>query len=726
MIPQNRLSTTPVVGDYVDSFFTGNPLRAVEFGGVDLNDPSQGIRLKPWYLTYAVNGDVVVSAEGSVSTVLFNRPDITELSLAFDRNMQPAVAFVQAGQAKFYWFDTIASDFVFWETELGAAVNPRVTHDDKRDGQSAISDVILAYVRDGVLRYRQQRDRYEVEITPPIGPGGSPLSTQRLYHVGMNNKLRLQFAVDGGQESPFLADVVRDLSLRAGLPPQSLSLGDLYEDRVVGYGVASTDGVDAALKPLAQAYAFDPAEFDRKLHFRKRGRAPSLRIKWSDLITRPVPMKRIFTQEDQLPRRVHVNHLDPAGGFAKNKQTSQRRSNLVKTRREQKYDFDFALTADSAATISLRELKRPYYEQMRYEFGLPLKFSHLTVTDTIEYEDEDGVVDLLRITDIEREDNELSIEAIQDGGSAVYNTSISGLSLQPPRPTTPGLVGETRLEILNIPCLRDENDELGLYIAMAGSSSAWYGAQLMFSTDGGTSYDEALRTQVTSILGDTETELLADGSYLYPSEQFVDVRTNFELASSTPEGVIGGANLAVIGDEVLQFTTATHLGDNLWRLGGLVRGRYNTASPTWPVGTRFVLLDQGVLFLQVQRWMLGLDLTAKPVSFGATIDETVPVSYLFDEALNQTEWPVHHVDAVRDGSDNVTVTFIGRPRLGVEIDPYDSKYFRGYRVKFSDGPSFDTYEQSYTRNSTPDPVTVTVCALNEITGEGPYSEGVVV
>lgn len=199
MIPGNRLSSHPVPADLLHFAGFGDPLVDVEWGGVALNDASQGIQLKPWTLRYdAETGDMLLGAEDVPEVALFNRPDITQVSLAFDRNMSPVVAFTEDGQAKLYFHDDLVDEWVFWEDELGAAVDPRVTHDDKRSSQNAISDVILAYVRDGFLRTRQQRDRYMVEYTPPEGEGGDPAPAARLHWVGMGANWRLHFAVDDG------------------------------------------------------------------------------------------------------------------------------------------------------------------------------------------------------------------------------------------------------------------------------------------------------------------------------------------------------------------------------------------------------------------------------------------------------------------------------------------------------------------------------------------------
>src|SRR5690606_24077508 len=113
----------------------------------------------------------------------------------------------------------------------------------------------------------------------------------------------------------------------------------------------------------------------------------------------------------------------------------------------------------------------------------------------------------------------------------------------------------------------------------------------------------------------------------------------------------------------------------------------------------------------------------KAVSFGHTSDDTVATAYLFDEPASQTEWTPLDVAADRNGvSNDVTVTFTGRPRLGqFGGAPFHSKHFRGYRVKFSDDHTVDTMAQTVVYAAAPAGVTVQVTALIEITGEGPWS-----
>ena len=86
------------------------------------------------------------------------------------------------------------------------------------------------------------------------------------------------------------------------------------------------------------------------------------------------------------------------------------------------------------------------------------------------------------------------------------------------------------------------------------------------------------------------------------------------------------------------------------------------------------------------------------------------------------------MDADRDVmTDDVTVTWVPRPRLGQFIQSYNSKYFRGWRVKFSDSHTIDVpagSPPSAVYAAAPVGVTVEVCGMNEITGEGPFSDPV--
>lgn len=744
MIPDNELSSSAVISGF--SFPVkepGDELVDWELAGVYLNDPSQGLAVKLWRVDAVRNNDsglidVVLTAPGEVepgvpSVVLFSGADITEVALTFDQNMNPFVAYQQGADAKLYWYDPTVPGMT--HTTLPAGIRTmRCTLDDKRGVATSGSDIVLSYVRAGNLCVRYQRERFTVEYVLRAGVGADA----QLVSMAMNNGARLQWRMrnyaltsDPGallRVDPTLADVVSGICRTSGVPAENIDVSELWHDTVPGLRIQTEKGLDKAIDVLREIYLFDKSQHDRKLFWPKRGRPVVARIPYKHLIYKaPSSLEMKFKDEQELPRSVHINHIDPDGGFAKNKQSASRRSNMVYTKEEEKIEADVILTADQAATAALRILKQRWGEQISYEFSTTIRYTNLTNGDVVEVEDAKGIWHRIRIEDRDEDKGIIDWTGEQDAGARAYETQHVGNSLPPPTSTTPGIISETRLDVVNVSPQRDQDDELGLYIAAAGEGGAWTGYTLYYSTDGGVTYIEAYTSQVPSIIGETFTDLLEESDPARRSSQTVEVVVNFPLSSISYTQLMGKQNRIIIGDEELQFQTATLLGmvgtQYHYRLSNLLRGRFSTAIEHWPSGARFILLDESVVFVQLQRSYLGQDITYKAVSIGHTTDDATPLDYLFDVAHSQTEWPVADVRAVRAGGD-VMVTWIGRARLGMDTAPYHSKYFRGYRVKFSNGHTIDTQDLTATYASAPGGVTVQVCALNEITGEGPYSPAI--
>lgn len=135
-----------------------------ELGGIALNDASQGLQVQTWRARVDGNTIKVGAEPYTTETVIVTGTTITEISLAFDQNMRPTIAYIDAGQAKLYWYDSFLGSTT---TTILASdiVSLFVTMDDKRPVATLLNfnDILLFYVRSDVLYYRQQRDRYNTE-----------------------------------------------------------------------------------------------------------------------------------------------------------------------------------------------------------------------------------------------------------------------------------------------------------------------------------------------------------------------------------------------------------------------------------------------------------------------------------------------------------------------------------------------------------------------------------
>lgn len=187
MIPENRLSTTAMPAELLLADPQPSMKEALSRGGVALSDPSLGLDFQTWTLT-TDGTDVSIQGETGPSTVLFSSTGVSEVSLAFDQNARPFVAFVDATGPKFWWYDSLIQGARTTDLPAGSQ-NPRCCLDDSRPSQDSASDIILAYVRAGVLYFRAQRDRYTIERQLTTGLFAP------LRYVAMNKALRLQFAL---------------------------------------------------------------------------------------------------------------------------------------------------------------------------------------------------------------------------------------------------------------------------------------------------------------------------------------------------------------------------------------------------------------------------------------------------------------------------------------------------------------------------------------------------
>lgn len=189
MLPDGVLSTTP--DPY--AFSGGRSLsvsKVVDFetGGIAVNDASEGLQYQRWRCQL-IRGQVIIDAPSVAPFVFMENANIEEISLSFDQNMRPALAYVESGTAKLYWYDSTIPGYTTLTLPAGS-ITPRISMDDKRSNESSISDIILAYVRSGSLYYRQQRDRFLTEYELATG------ITTGLVKIGMNNRFRFQFMLE--------------------------------------------------------------------------------------------------------------------------------------------------------------------------------------------------------------------------------------------------------------------------------------------------------------------------------------------------------------------------------------------------------------------------------------------------------------------------------------------------------------------------------------------------
>ncbi len=227
--------------------------------------------------------------------------------------------------------------------------------------------------------------------------------------------------------------------------------------------------------------------------------------------------------------------------------------------------------------------------------------------------------------------------------------------------------GPTMLQLLDLPPLPgDLPDRPRLWVAAAGAAGGWRRAGIAISQDDGTSYAPLGSIEGGTVLGQALTALPPGSGAGWDRFASVDV----ELVSAAmwlegrPEAsVLAGSNMALIGDEIVQFAVAEAIGPQRFRLSKLLRGQRGTEAAIFGHGSRerFVLLDApAMLAFDPALEMIGR--TARARAFGSGDAATPAVSAAVTGRALRPLAPVHlRID--REG-DDLAARWVRRSRAG--------------------------------------------------------------
>ena len=284
--------------------------------------------------------------------------------------------------------------------------------------------------------------------------------------------------------------------------------------------------------------------------------------------------------------------------------------------------------------------------------------------------------------------------------SRLPSASLGGTSATPGRAAAqPDLVhGPTVLRLLDLP-LPISAETGGLVVIAAGPSPGWRRAGLLFSGDGGTSWAEIGSTAEPAVMGRSLTMLPAGGSATFDDAAQVDVELlhgEFWLEGCSDAALLAGTNLAVLGDELLQFGRAEPLGNGRFRLSRLLRGRRGTewAASLHGVGEGFALLEPAAMLPISNPSEIGATVVVIAAGLGDAPEGVRAEREVTREGLRPPA-PVH-LRAARRSDGGIAAAWTRRSRLGWDwpngSDTPLGEEREAYRVTVSGGSGSRSFE----------------------------------
>lgn len=252
-----------------------------------------------------------------------------------------------------------------------------------------------------------------------------------------------------GQDSSLqymsLAEVVTDLSMRAGLAPEDIDVGALT-DQVDGYILANQVSIRDAISALMPVYYFDCVEDQGALRFPKRGGAIVEEIPDDDLGAHASDQQDVVDlyettrgMDEELPHTLSVNYILAATKYSPATKYSRRL--IGYSGDEARIELPMVLTDAKAQQVSAVNLHTQWVGRITYKLSLGRKYSHLMPTDIV------GVQGYtLRLTkQTHNENGVMDFEAVRDD-SDTYVPNVIVEETPPPEES----VGQASLTLLEL------------------------------------------------------------------------------------------------------------------------------------------------------------------------------------------------------------------------------------------------------------------------------------
>lgn len=679
----------------------------------------------------------------------------------FDQYDNTLLIGVEGGEAsggngsRFFKYDP-ATASILWSVETELPIS------NDYISSSRVQNNRIAWLRNAaVTRYFDTRDGSYEDIDWG-GESDNSFIGEQVFDGGGNRMITFEIGrgpvvLEFGSPSAddvALATIVSDVCSDCGLEDSDIDVSDLTARFVHGYARTRPMPGRSCIEPLRMIGFFDCVESGVVMKWPTRGKAVVATIDAEELGAHDgedappgVGTKKLSALE--LPRAMRVHYVAPSRDYEPGEQISPVR---LTTDAVNDIDVDLvaALDDDQAAQIAEIIWADAWRARWLHEIAVDRYRSELEPADAILLP-VDGRNERVRIATLTTSDLILRrAELVRDDDGAYESTAVAEEPQSPPSQLV--LHAGTALLMLDLPPLREEDDDAGFYVAAArtGIGTTWSGAVISRSADGGATWIQVASIANEATVGRINTPLSAGITSTWDYENAIDIvlPAGRTLESRTEAAVLLGANTAAIGVdgrwEIVQFLSAEEISPNRYRLTTLLRGRRGTEHlvGTSQINDYFVMVSgPGIIRVPLATVQIGASMLYRGVTFGTSFASGITQAFTGHGMALETFSPVH-VLGERDSSEDVTITWIRRDRLhqtmrsGVEVP--NSEDSESYSIDILDGsavvrtltsstPSvvYTAADQTTDFGAPQSEVTVRIYQLSAIVGRGTPAEATI-
>ncbi len=474
---------------------------------------------------------------------------------------------------------------------------------------------------------------------------------------------------------PSVATVVAQLCDRAGLQPNQIDISALSSitRKARSLAISQITTTRATLELLMSAYFFEMTVSD-KIHFRPRGGDAVATIPYLDLGAtagrdQAEPLELTEQNELEIPAQIALTYINLADDYQNDTQYSDRliSANAGSVSAVQ---MTLGMTPDEAKLVADAMIHDQSASVFSTKIALLGDYCRLEPTDTVTVLDHDGSPFRLRLVKKTDAYPLLQFDAVVDDISVLTSQALTSADYA--SSDVVAAAASTVMKLLDVPILRDEDNDAGFYVATKGDSPSYPGSSVFSSVDDveytrrATVTESAVFGTCTTTLGDWTLGRVFDEQ----NSVTVDVGAG-SLASTTRDALLHdlAVNAMLIGEELIQFRTATLVSAGIYTLCGLLRGGRGTewAMTGHVASERCVLLRaQGLRRIAMLTSDIGLSRFYKGVTLSRTLSSALPKSFV-DTGVGLKPFAPILVRKARDATNTLILDWQRRSRFAVRM-----------------------------------------------------------
>jgi len=383
-------------------------------------------------------------------------------------------------------------------------------------------------------------------------------------------------------------------------------------DQLHGYLSGARQQANRILEPLRQMFFFNPVSEDFIIKFPLLGGSSVATIPEDDLAAGDGDEPRVkvdklaeeIIQEIELPEVLEIGYANENAEYQVQIQRVKRPRSTTASKRRRTIGFPGTFLSNSDAKQRLQSLLYQVWLKRRpVIFTTAQRWLRLSPTDVVTVESE-GVSQQVILGQVDHgANNRVEFKGAADDPSTLVSVAIGAEGVIPVQ--TIDLISPSEFFVFDMPIMRSQDAGFGAYLAGGPiGDGAFRGEEIIRGSDGVTFSPFQFIASNRAV-----DHGFVDGSGILPDADadFWDRDSTLtiqmlrgSLASSTEALVIAtGVNTLIIGNEYVNFVTATDLGNSRYTISTLLRGRKGTEGETGShVGSEKIVVPTEATFIR--------------------------------------------------------------------------------------------------------------------------------